>query len=1106
MEEAALFGRSLERRLIDALLDVAAGGMERALAFIGPGGAGKTSLLRAAASMARRRGFSVHWAHGHDADHAPPYWIWRQVLRSAERTLGALPTLTDPMLADHLAVLREPDGKSVHPDRLNEEAVLRALAVCEVLRSMTESAPAALLLDDVSEMDSASAAVLDVLLREMQASRIAVILASRTPLEQSTIVSVREIRRRVAQVPLRGLTAEEVAEWMVHCAAGPSPSDQAAEITRLTGGSPFLVAETLRLLRLQAGAPAGAPVALDRIAGLQSIVAHRLRELPPAAKEVLEAAAIVGTAFEGWLVAEVLSTTPADVDRAFRLGRDLDLLRDDPERGRISFSHDIIRQSLSSAISVERSRGIHRKIATALQQQTTTPPATDHLLRIAHHLWNGRDDSIWHEVLRACLSASRALRGGLAFDDAVEWLIRAGEIATRHGASTDVMFEIEATFGETYELGGRHPLAQRHFLRAARLASTTGDALGFARMAVGVAGARSGGPRASRDTIPLLREAAERVAGRDDAVEARTLASLARELTYGEASVADERAEILARADALSCRAGDDVARALVLLTRRSALPPPERGVERLRDATEISRIGSTLRSTSIERMGLRAQAAEYLALCDGPAFRASMSLHRRLVHERRCADRAFEDACWDALVSAMEGSLVDAGEAAERAAGLASTATPNSAAAEAAIIRGVIGRFTGTLGSVAEESREAFVRYADYPATPFWTAWILGESAPRGTAVMALRDLILRHDVPFPTDQPRLLSIAAAAQATLAVRDAECAERLLEYIETYESRMVVVGDGVFLFDDTDRLRGALLLVCDRLDEAELWLEKSRSRLSSLPARPWLAETLVDLAELQSKRDVSRSISILDEARALAAEAGACRLVERCDRLRGGVREAPGAESTVAAPKPAASATFRCEGDVWALAYAGLQVRVRDSKGLQYVSALLARPGAEIHVADLAGTTDAPSARDSTDRGPLARRSAETSVRQLLGDSGEAIDRSAVQAYRERRRALQSAIESAAEADDAATVDAIRAELVFLDGELSKSVGLGGRIRRDRSHVERLRVNVRRTIATAIDRIREHHPELARYLATTIKTGTACRYLPDPRIPIDWEL
>ena len=76
----------------------------------------------------------------------------------------------------------------------------------------------------------------------------------------------------------------------------------------------------------------------------------------------------------------------------------------------------------------------------------------------------------------------------------------------------------------------------------------------------------------------------------------------------------------------------------------------------------------------------------------------------------------------------------------------------------------------------------------------------------------------------------------------------------------------------------------------------------------------------------------------------------------------------------------------------------------------------------------------------------------------------------------------------------------------FLVRELSRAVGLGGRDRRAGSASERARVGVTRAVRQAMTRISGQHAELGEHLGRTIRTGTYCSYLPDPRVPADWEL
>ena len=52
----------------------------------------------------------------------------------------------------------------------------------------------------------------------------------------------------------------------------------------------------------------------------------------------------------------------------------------------------------------------------------------------------------------------------------------------------------------------------------------------------------------------------------------------------------------------------------------------------------------------------------------------------------------------------------------------------------------------------------------------------------------------------------------------------------------------------------------------------------------------------------------------------------------------------------------------------------------------------------------------------------------------------------------------------------------------------------------------RARVNVTRRIAAALEKMAAVHPAATHYLETTVRTGTACVFLPDPRFPVDWTI
>jgi tetratricopeptide (TPR) repeat protein len=187
---------------------------------------------------------------------------------------------------------------------------------------------------------------------------------------------------------------------------------------------------------------------------------------------------------------------------------------------------------------------------------------------------------------------------------------------------------------------------------------------------------------------------------------------------------------------------------------------------------------------------------------------------------------------------------------------------------------------------------------------------------------------------------------------------------------------------------------------------------------------------------------------------------------------------------------------FRRQGDYWLVTFDGRTVHMRDLKGMRYLARLLADPGREYHVLDLVA---AEASRAQVDQGQVADL-----PRSTLGDAGELLDARAKDAYRRRLAEIDDDIEQAHAIGDAERAAQGDTERGFLVRELARAFGLSGRGRRAASASERARVSVTRAIRQAMARIGEHHPELGGHLGRTIRTGTYCAYVPDPRIPAAW--
>jgi hypothetical protein len=219
-----------------------------------------------------------------------------------------------------------------------------------------------------------------------------------------------------------------------------------------------------------------------------------------------------------------------------------------------------------------------------------------------------------------------------------------------------------------------------------------------------------------------------------------------------------------------------------------------------------------------------------------------------------------------------------------------------------------------------------------------------------------------------------------------------------------------------------------------------------------------------------------------DEAIAFAEKLGSPPLLELCQGARATLcveRETPPPETPDAAAaggslqnRPAPPVLQR-DGELWVLlAPTGAVLRLKPSKGIDYLEKLLASPGRSLHVLELAG------------------------IEHFTGDAGALLDPRAKLEYRRRLDDLGEVLAEAERFGDAERARSAQQEVDALAEQLAQAVGLGGRDRRAASDVERARVNVQRRLKDAIARVAAADPALGRYLAASIQTGTYCVFRP----------
>jgi tetratricopeptide (TPR) repeat protein len=333
-------------------------------------------------------------------------------------------------------------------------------------------------------------------------------------------------------------------------------------------------------------------------------------------------------------------------------------------------------------------------------------------------------------------------------------------------------------------------------------------------------------------------------------------------------------------------------------------------------------------------------------------------------------------------------------------------------------------------------------------------------------------------------------------------LRDAPHAETLVRALQPHAGRIAVdVPEGGV--GSVSRSIGILDTLLARYDDAATAFETALETNAAIGSPPWLARTQHDYARMLLARagpgDVDRARSLLGEAEDIARDLGMAELARQVGADLDALGSAGVGQVLRGETRVVASGVFRREGDYWSIAFDRDSFRLKDSKGLNYLARLLHDPDREMLALELV------SAR-GPEREPRSGAALEPGIHAVAEPGDPLLDDVAKRAYRERIADLRQDADDADRDHDIERAARAREEVDFIAAELARATGLGGRDRRTPSEIDRARVSVTKAIKTAIRHIEPYSPGLARHLDVTVRTGIFCAYVPDPRVPVTWQV
>jgi serine/threonine protein kinase/tetratricopeptide (TPR) repeat protein len=414
LQAAELVGRATELNELSRLLADAMGGRGGGVLIGGESGVGKSRLLEELRARALVDGALV--LRGQEvSEGGGPYHVFRDILRwlALSPNLANLEASVLKPLVPDIAALLERDVPD--PPELDADAAqARFVHVVEDLLARQEH-PVVMILEDIHWAGTDSLKLL---------ARIA-----RTSAEQHLLIiaSYRDDERAdlPSEVPgmhvlkLHRLTKQGIAKLSASMLGEAGCLEEVLSLLqRETEGNPFFLVEAVRALAEDAGGLGRvgmAPLPSKVFAGgVHLIVRRRLNHVPPSARPLLQAAAVMGRELDFKLLRQF--EPEADLDRWLQAcGPVLDVVEE-----RFRFAHDKLREGLLANLSDEDRRTLHRGVAQAIE--AVYPDSNEWVAALAHH-WAAAGDRP-KEAHYAALAGQLALQSS-AYREAVAFFERA---------------------------------------------------------------------------------------------------------------------------------------------------------------------------------------------------------------------------------------------------------------------------------------------------------------------------------------------------------------------------------------------------------------------------------------------------------------------------------------------------------------------------------------------------------------------------------------------------------------------------------------------------------------------------------------------------------
>jgi tetratricopeptide (TPR) repeat protein len=505
-------GRSRELAELRAGLDDAAASRGRLFLISGEPGIGKTRLAEELSARAAARGMRVVWGRCWQGAGRPAYWPLAQALNAA---LASAPDSSAKKIAREIAhlmpglsVARHPRPRAGSPPAISDPEQTRLMlfdAVARMFDALSTRVPMLVVFDDLQDTEHASWLMLRHAARALAGARVMFLAAYREQEvrhDPALALVIADLLRGATHIGLGGLSRAEVGEFVETSAGHAANRALVSRLHSTTGGNPFFVTEVVRTLAHSGALEGGRAGALEIPGTVRASIRGRVLALPGEPVAVLSAAAALGDLFDLETLRRVADRAVAAllpvIDAAVKAGVVVSVAGG---ANSYRFAHSLMREAMYEDLDAGERMRLHQRCLEVLEERYRAEPEL-HLDQLAHHAVaaaavGDREKAIDYASRAgdAAYAAAAFERAAGHFRAALELLEQDGADAARAAAMLErlggalAITEFEQPRGiecleraaNIYESAGRAVDGARVRARLALMLSTRAPAMNIAR-------------------------------------------------------------------------------------------------------------------------------------------------------------------------------------------------------------------------------------------------------------------------------------------------------------------------------------------------------------------------------------------------------------------------------------------------------------------------------------------------------------------------------------------------------------------------------------------------------------------------------------------------